>query len=89
MTGDGSRKTGDGGEGMESNDRYKFQELEVDRRALEYPDNNSEGSTGQSDKEQHRFLGVALRSYLETVACTAIAQRREFVPPSHLMEVRP
>lgn len=41
--------------------------------------NISEGSTGQSDAEQHRFLGLALRSYLETVACLDIAQRRVYL----------
>jgi four helix bundle protein len=41
--------------------------------------NISEGSTGQSDAEQHRFLGLALRSYLETVACLDIAQRRIYL----------
>lgn len=35
--------------------------------------NIAEGSTGQSDAEQNRFLGLALRSYLETVACLDIA----------------
>ncbi len=38
--------------------------------------NIAEGSTGQSDAEQHRFLGLAMRSYLETVACLDIARRR-------------
>ena len=31
--------------------------------------NIAEGSTGQSDPEQNRFLGLALRSLIETVAC--------------------
>ena len=88
------------------NVRYKFQDLETYKLALEYLDrsyelttdlpqeekfnlksqleraatsivlNIAEGSTGQSDPEQHRFLGLALRSYLETVACLDIAERR-------------
>lgn len=29
----------------------------------------AEGSTSQSDAEQRRFLGMAVRSLLETVAC--------------------
>ena len=41
--------------------------------------NISEGSTGQSDAEQHRFLGLSMRSYLETVACLDIAQRRGYL----------
>jgi four helix bundle protein len=32
--------------------------------------NIAEGSTGQSDAEQARFLGMALRSLIETVACS-------------------
>ncbi len=31
--------------------------------------NIAEGSTGQSDAEQARFLGLAIRSLVETVAC--------------------
>src|SRR3712207_527297 len=38
--------------------------------------NIAEGSTGQTDIEQARFLGLALRSLLETVACQHIISRR-------------
>jgi four helix bundle protein len=38
--------------------------------------NIAEGSTGQTDAEQGRFLGMALRSLLETVACQQIIRRR-------------
>ena len=38
--------------------------------------NIAEGSTSQSDAEQARFLGLALRSLVETVACRRLAQRR-------------
>jgi four helix bundle protein len=41
--------------------------------------NIAEGSTAQSDPEQHRFLGMAVRSVLETVACQHIIRRRKFV----------
>ncbi len=34
--------------------------------------NIAEGSTGQSDAEQARFLGMAIRSLIETVACQHI-----------------
>lgn len=50
--------------------------------------NIAEGSTGQSDAEQHRFLGLALRSYLETAACLDIAQRRAYLTTSSLDEIR-
>lgn len=42
--------------------------------------NIAEGSTGQTDAEQGRFLGLAVRSLLETVACQHIISRRR--PPS-------
>jgi four helix bundle protein len=41
--------------------------------------NIAEGSTGQSDKEQGRFLGMAIRSLLETVACVKLIERRNYV----------
>jgi four helix bundle protein len=41
--------------------------------------NIAEGSTGQTDPEQNRFLGMALRSLIETVACQRLAARRKYV----------
>jgi len=41
--------------------------------------NIAEGSTGQTDTEQARFLGLAIRSLLETVACQHIINRRKFL----------
>ncbi len=41
--------------------------------------NITEGSTGQTDAEQARFLGLAIRSFLETVACQHLICRREFL----------
>lgn len=38
--------------------------------------NIAEGSTGQSDAEQNRFLGMAIRSLMETVACQRLIARR-------------
>jgi four helix bundle protein len=100
------------------NARYKFQNLETYKLALEYLDsaydltagfpererfnlrsqleraatsvvlNIAEGSTGQSDAEQHRFLGLALRSYLETIACLDIAERRSLLAPEKIDELR-
>ena len=40
--------------------------------------NIAEGSTGQSDPEQSRFLGMAVRSAIETVACITIIKRRSY-----------
>jgi len=41
--------------------------------------NIAEGSTGQSDKEFARFLGIALRSGIEVVSCIHIAKRRKLI----------
>jgi four helix bundle protein len=41
--------------------------------------NIAEGSTGQTNPEFRRFLGIALRSAIEVVACTQIAQRRKII----------
>ena len=38
--------------------------------------NIAEGSTGQSNPEFRRFLGMALRSNIEVVGCIYLAQRR-------------
>ena len=58
-----------------SDERYNLTS-QIQRAATSIVLNISEGSTGQSDAEQNRFLGLAMRSYLETVACLDIAQRR-------------
>ena len=41
--------------------------------------NIAEGSTGQSDAEQARFLGMAIRSLVETVACQHLVPRRGYL----------
>ena len=41
--------------------------------------NIAEGSTGQSDREQGRFLGMAIRSLLETLACVKLIERRNYI----------
>lgn len=40
--------------------------------------NIAEGSTTQTAKEQARFLGLAIRSFIETVACLRLAERRGY-----------
>lgn len=60
---------------------------QITRAATSVALNIAEGSTGQSDPEQARFLGFAIRSVLETVACLHIIQRRGFLPePQSLAE---
>ena len=48
--------------------------------------NIAEGSTSQSDPEQLRFLGMALRSLIETVACRQIIERRKLIQPTDMQK---
>src|SRR5215468_2109824 len=58
------------------------------RAAVSVALNIAEGSTGQSDAEQARFLGMALRSLIETVACQHLINRRKYLEDmSQLREV--
>lgn len=41
--------------------------------------NIAEGSTGQSNAEFKRFLGIALRSDIEVVGCIYLAKRRNII----------
>lgn len=41
--------------------------------------NVAEGSTGQSNPEQSRFLGIAIRSLIETIACQRLIARRGYI----------
>lgn len=41
--------------------------------------NIAEGSTGQTNQEQVRFLGYAIRSLVESIACFRLAQRRGYL----------
>jgi four helix bundle protein len=61
-------------------DKEKFNlSSQIERAATSIVLNIAEGSTGQADAEQYRFLGHALRSYLETVACLDLFNRRMYV----------
>ena len=48
---------------------------QIVRAATSISLNIAEGSRGQSDAEQARFLGFAIRSLIETVACQHIIRR--------------
>ena len=41
--------------------------------------NIAEGSTGQSNLEFKRFLGIAIRSCVEVIACLHLAKRRLYI----------
>jgi len=61
---------------------------QVTRAANSIALNIAEGSTSQTDPEQSRFLGMALRSLIETVACHDIIQRRSYATDTELRESR-
>ena len=52
---------------------------QIIRAATSVALNIAEGSTGQTDIEQARFLGLSIRSLLETVACQHIIRRRKLI----------
>jgi four helix bundle protein len=52
---------------------------QIVRAATSIALNIAEGSTGQTDPEQARFLGLAIRSAIETVACQHIIKQRNYL----------
>lgn len=52
---------------------------QIRRAATSVSLNIAEGSTGLSDTEQARFLSIAIRSLIETVACLHIIHRRGYL----------
>jgi len=61
---------------------------QIIRAATSIDLNIAEGSTSQSDAEQNRFLGLALRSYLETIACLDLIERRSYLDNQQLQQLR-
>ena len=61
---------------------------QITRAANSIALNIAEGSTSQSDAEQSRFLGMALRSLVETVACQDIIELRGYVSVAELAPSR-
>ncbi len=47
----------------------------------------AEGSTGQSDAEFNRFLGYALRSAIEVIACLYLAKNRKLIEENSFKEL--
>jgi four helix bundle protein len=58
------------------------------RAAVSIPLNIAEGSTGLTDAEQHRFLSMALRSYLETIACFDLITRRQYLTEDRITTIK-
>jgi len=63
-------------DGLPSTERFNLQS-QIVRAATSISLNIAEGSTSQSDAEQDRFLGYAIRSLIETVACLHLVHRRK------------
>jgi four helix bundle protein len=57
---------------------------QIRRAATSIALNIAEGSTGQTDSEQARFIGLALRSLVETVACLRLIQKRRYLATTDL-----
>jgi four helix bundle protein len=49
--------------------------------------NIAEGSTGQSNAEFARFIGIALRSNIEVVGCMHITKRRSIISNENYDEI--
>jgi four helix bundle protein len=71
---------------LPKNEEYNLRN-QITRAATSVALNIAEGSTGQSDAEQNRFLGMALRSLIETVACLHLIKRRNYVPTEAVQPV--
>ena len=61
---------------------------QITRAATSIALNIAEGSTSQSDPEQARFLGMALRSLVETVACQDIVELKKYATSDDLRSSR-
>ena len=73
-------------------DRFPRKELynlsSQSRRAADSVSLNiAEGSTGQSDPEQKKFLGYANRSIHEVVTCLFKAKRRNYIDASTFLDL--
>ena len=71
-------------EGLPRSEEYNLKS-QITRAATSVALNIAEGSQGQSDPEQARFLGMALRSLIETVACQQIIWRRGYLQDEILL----
>lgn len=59
---------------------------QIIRAATSISLNIAEGSTSQSDAEQGRFLGYAIRSLVEVIACFRIIEKRNYIKNKDLIE---
>jgi four helix bundle protein len=59
---------------------------QIIRAATSIALNIAEGSQGQTDPEQARFLGFSIRSLIETVACQHLIRRRKYLEDEALLD---
>jgi four helix bundle protein len=59
---------------------------QIVRAATSISLNIAEGSTGQTNPEQARFLSMAIRSLVETVACQHLIRRRKYLSDTTLLD---
>lgn len=72
-------------EKLPKNEEYNLKS-QIIRPATSISLNVAEGSTGQTNAEQARFLGMAIRSLIETVACQHIIQHRGYIQDEELLK---
>lgn len=72
-------------ENLPRSEEYNFKS-QTTRAATSIALNIAEGSRGQSNAEQARFLGMAIRSLIETVACQQIIRRRDYFQDEELLK---
>ncbi|MEW6215524.1 MAG: four helix bundle protein [Nitrospirota bacterium] len=59
---------------------------QICRAVTSISNNIAEGSIGQSDAEFSRYLGIALRSCLETINCLYLSKRRNYINEAIFMK---
>jgi four helix bundle protein len=59
---------------------------QIIRAATSISLNIAEGSTSMSDKEQARFIGYAIRSLTEVVACIRLIERRGYIKETSIID---
>ena len=72
---------------LPTSERYNLAS-QIERSVTSILLNIAEGSTSQPDAEQSRFLGYTIRSYIETVACLDLIERRGYVSKDELLTIR-
>jgi four helix bundle protein len=73
------------GDSLPRHEEYNLKSQLV-RAATSVSLNIAEGSIGQSNPEQARFLSMAIRSLLETVACQHLIRRRNYLPDTKSLD---